>query len=91
MMLALQIATFTFSALGAWLLRKPGRWWAWAFVAWMVSNPIAMVFMALQGHWWFFAQHLLFLLLAAESAWNWLVAPRLAAHWPFFNETEERT
>lgn len=79
LMLALQVSAFAFALLGTWLLRKPGRWWPWAFVAWLVSNPMAMVFMALQGHWWFVAQHLLFLLLAIESTWNWLIAPRIVS------------
>lgn len=75
-MLALQVMSSAFALLGAWLLRKPTRWTPWAFAAWLVSNPAAMVFMALNGHWWFFAQHTVFLLLAIESAWHWLVKPQ---------------
>lgn len=77
MMLALQILASAFALLGTWMLRKPGRLAPWGFVAWLVSNPAAMVFMAISEHWWFFAQHLLFFLLALEGAWNWLIAPRL--------------
>jgi hypothetical protein len=77
MMLALQICAAAFALLGTWLIRKPGRWMPFGFVAWLVSNPAAMVFMALNGHWWFFAQHLVFFALAVESVWNWLIAPRL--------------
>lgn len=79
MTLALQILASCIALLGAWLLRRPGRLAPWAFVAWMVSNPTAMVFMAINGHWWFFAQHLAFFALAAESTWHWLVLPTLKA------------
>ena len=75
--LTLQICASAFALLGTWLLRKPGRLAPWGFVAWLVSNPLAMLFMALNGHWWFFIQHLVFFLLAIDGAWNWLIAPRL--------------
>jgi hypothetical protein len=81
--LLLQICASCFALAGAWLLRKPGRWAPWGFVTWLVSNPAAMAFMALQGHWLFFLQHLVFFILAGESVWNWLVLPSL-------NKTEER-
>jgi hypothetical protein len=77
-MLTLQICASLFALLGTWLLRKPGPRAPWGFVAWLVSNPAAMVAMALQGNWPFFVQHLIFFLLAIESAWCWLIAPRLA-------------
>jgi hypothetical protein len=80
---ALQICAVAFALLGTWLLRKPGRWMPYGFVAWLVSNPLAMVFMALNGHWWLFAQHLVFFVLAGESVWHWLVLPML-------QKTEER-
>lgn len=64
--------------LGAWLVRKPGRWFAWGFAVWVVSNPLAMVFMALHGHWRFFAVHAAYLLMALEGVQHWLVAPRLS-------------
>jgi hypothetical protein len=83
-LLLLQICASCFALAGAFLLRKPGRWAPWAFVTWLVSNPAAMAFMALQGHWLFFLQHLVFSIFAAESVWHWLVAPRL------FNFNEER-
>jgi hypothetical protein len=73
--LLLQICASTFALLGTWLLRKPGPRAPWGFVAWLVSNPAAMVFMALQGHWLFVLQHLVFFLLALESVWYWLVLP----------------
>lgn len=76
-LLLLQICASSFALLGAWMLRKPGRRAPWGFVTWLVSNPAAMAFMALQGHWLFFLQHLVFFIFAAESVWNWLVAPRL--------------
>jgi hypothetical protein len=76
-LMLLQICASGFALVGAWLLRKPGRWAPWGFVTWLVSNPAAMAFMALQGHWLFFLQHLVFFIFAAESVWNWLVAPRL--------------
>jgi hypothetical protein len=76
-MIALQICAVAFALLGTWLMRKPGRWMPWGFVAWLVSNPLAMVFMALSGNWWFFAQHVIFLALAGEGAWNWLVKPEM--------------
>ncbi|MGE4241750.1 hypothetical protein [Ramlibacter sp.] len=77
MMLALQILASGFALLGTYLLRKPGPAAPWGFVAWLVSNPAAMTFMALQGNWVFFAQHLVFFILAVDGTWNWLVAPRL--------------
>jgi hypothetical protein len=77
MMLALQICATCFALLGTWLVRKPGRWMPFGFVAWLVSNPAAMVFMALQGNWPFFIQHLVFFALAIESVWHWLVLPKL--------------
>jgi len=77
MMLTLQILASGFALLGTFLLRKPGRVAPWGFVAWLVSNPAAMAFMALQGNWVFFAQHLVFFLLAVDGTWNWLLAPRL--------------
>ncbi len=82
-LLALQICAFAFALTGAWLLRKPGRRAPWGFVTWLVSNPAAMAFMALQGHWLFFLQHLVFFIFALESVWNWLVLPNL-------QQTEER-
>ncbi len=75
--LVLQICASFFALLGAWLLRKPGPRASWGFVTWLVSNPAAMAFMAMQGHWLFFLQHLVFFLLAAESVWNWLWLPHL--------------
>lgn len=78
-MLALQVAASFFALLGTWLLRKPSRWAPWGFVAWLVSNPLAMAFMALNGHWWFCAQHAVFLVLAIEATWQWLIAPRRAS------------
>lgn len=77
MMLALQICSSAFALLGTWLIRKPGRWMPLGFVAWLVSNPLAMAVMALQGNWPFFVQHLVFFALAGESVWHWLVAPAL--------------
>ena len=65
--------------LGTFLLRKPGRWAPWGFVPWLVSNPAAMVFMAINGHWAYFAQHLVFFLLAVDGTWHWLVKPQLEA------------
>jgi hypothetical protein len=82
--LALQICSSVFALLGTWLIRKPGRWMPWGFTLWLISNPAAMAFMAMHGHWWFFAQHLAFFVLAIESVWHWLVRPRLdriAAAW----------
>ncbi len=73
---ALQIGAVTFALLGTWCLRKPGRLAPWGFAAWLVSNPLAMVFMAMNEHWWLFAQHGAFLLLAIEGTWYWLIAPR---------------
>lgn len=73
----LQVLASGFALLGTWLLRKPGRLAPYGFVAWLVSNPAAMAFMAMQGHWLFFLQHLVFFLLAIDGCWNWLVAPRL--------------
>lgn len=75
-MLTLQITASFFALLGAWLLRKPGRWAPWGFATWLVSNPAAMAFMALEGHWLFFVQHLVFLVFAAESVWHWMVLPK---------------
>lgn len=83
MMLALQICAVAIALLGAWLLRKPGRWMPYGFVAWVVSNPLTMVFMAINGHWWFVALHLAFFLLALEGLWHWKVQPML-------RKTEER-
>jgi hypothetical protein len=74
-LLALQICASSFALLGAFLLRRPGPRAPWGFVTWLVSNPAAMVFMALQGHWLFFLQHLVFFAFAAESVWHWLVLP----------------
>lgn len=71
---ALQAVTIVFALLGTWLLRKPGRWAPWGFVAWLVSNPAAMVFMAANQHWGFFALHTAFLVLAALGVWHWIVA-----------------
>lgn len=62
---------------GAYLVSKPGRWFAWGFVLWLVSNPLAMVFMAIHGHWRFFAVHGAYLAMAGHGAWHWLVRPRL--------------
>ena len=87
-MLALQICSAAFALLGTWLLRKPGPWAPWAFVCWLVSNPLAVVFMGLNGHWWLAMQHLVFLLLAAEGVWHWLLAPQLQIAPP---GPEERT
>ena len=76
-MLALQIGAVAFALVGTWLMRKPGRWMPYGFVAWLVSNPLAMVFMAIDGNWWFVAQHLVFFVLALEGTWNWLAKPVL--------------
>lgn len=76
-MTALQICAAAVAILGAWLVRKPGRWMRYGFVAWLVSNPLAMVFMAINGFWWLFAQNLVFFALAVEGAWHWLVKPAL--------------
>lgn len=76
--LALQICASVFALLGTWLLRKPGRWMPWGFVVWLISNPAAMAFMAIHGHWLFFAQHLAFFIFALEGVWHWLAKPRLA-------------
>jgi hypothetical protein len=75
--IALQIFAVVFALLGTWLLRKPGPWMPWAFVAWLVSNPLSMLFMAIQGNWWFFTQYAIFFALAIEGAWHWLVKPAL--------------
>jgi len=74
-LLALQVVACTFALLGTWLLRKPGRWAPWGFAAWLVSNPASMVFMAANGHWWFFWLHFAFLVLAALGVWHWLLQP----------------
>ncbi len=75
-MIALQICAVAMALLGTWLMRKPGRWMPWG-VAWLVSNPLAMVFMALTGNWWFVAQHAVFFVLAVEGTWHWLLKPLL--------------
>lgn len=75
--LSLQVTASVMALLGTWLIRKPGRWMPLGFVAWLVSNPAAMVFMAMHGHWWFFCQHLMFFLFALESVWHWIVKPGL--------------
>lgn len=82
-LLMLQIWSVGFALFGTWLIRKPGRWMPFGFLAWLVSNPTAMVVMALQGNWPFFVMHLVFFWWAIESVWNWLVLPRL-------NQKEER-
>lgn len=83
----LQICASAFGLLGTWLLRKPGKWAPWGFVAWLVSNPAAMAFMWLKGDWLFFAQFAVFWALAMEGTWCWLVAPRLSN----FNERKGET
>jgi hypothetical protein len=75
--ITLQICAVAFALLGTWLLRKPGRWMPWAFVAWLVSNPLAMLFMAINGSWWFFVQYAIFFALAIEGSWHWLVKPAM--------------
>lgn len=80
-MLFLQIFGSLMALLGTFLLRKPGPLAAWGPVCWLVSNPAAMLFMAWNGHWGFFAQHLVFFVLAVDATWHWLVRPRL------FNES----
>ncbi len=75
LMTALQVLASAFALLGTWLLRKPGRWMPWGFACWLVSNPAAMLFLALHGHWVLFAQHLVFFVLALDGVWHWLVRP----------------
>lgn len=42
--------------------------------------------LAINKHWWYFAQHLVFFVLAAASTWNWLRASR-----PALTTSEERS
>lgn len=74
----LQVLASLLGLSGAFLVRKPGRWMPWGFVAWLVSNPAAMLFMALSGHWLFFLQHAAFTALAFDGVRNWLVLPAQA-------------
>jgi hypothetical protein len=74
----LQVCASAFALAGTFLLRKPSRVAPWGFVCWLVSNPAAMAFMAINGHWWFFLQHAVFFFLAIDGVWNWLILPRLS-------------
>ena len=75
--LVFQILAALFGMAGAWLLRNPDHRAPWAFVLWLVSNPCAIAFSALQGNWWMAAMFTLYFLLAIESTFNWLVKPLL--------------
>lgn len=75
MTLTLQIIAAVFGVAGAWLLRKPDHRAPWAFVLWLISNPAAITFSLLQGNWWMAAMFTLYLWLAIESTFNWLVKP----------------
>jgi ABC-type iron transport system FetAB permease component len=80
--ITLQICSVAFALLGTWLMRKPSRWMRWGFIAWLVSNPLAIAVMVADRNWWLAAQYAVFFALAIEGAWHWFVEPK-------FKDTEE--
>ena len=74
--LAEPIAT-VFGLAGTALLYKPHRWAGLGFACWLISNPLVMYVMWINGHRWLFVQAAVYWVIAMASTWNWLVKPWL--------------
>ena len=66
-------------SLGALLLAAKGRWSGFGFIAFLASNVAWLAFSRDAGHWFFFAQQVVFTLTSLIGIWRWLIQPRLEA------------
>ena len=66
-------------AIGAMLLATNSRWSGYGFVAFLASNVAWLSFGQGAGHWFFFAQQLVFTFTSLLGIWRWLIKPRMDA------------
>ena len=76
-------------SLGALLLATRGRWSGFGFVAFLASNVAWLTFSRNAGHWFFFAQQVVFTLTSLIGIWRWLLQPRLEAALHLLTEPRE--
>lgn len=77
-LLAIEILAAAFGVAGTLLLAMKAKRAGWGFVAYLVSNSMAMVFFWIQQHWAMFAQQAVFLAISFIGIWVWLLRPRAA-------------
>ncbi|MBS0414390.1 MAG: hypothetical protein JSR68_08455 [Proteobacteria bacterium] len=74
---AIEYAAALLGVLGALLLAVKSRWSGWAFVLWLGSNMLWVIFGARGAHWGLVLQNAAFTVTSLAGIWVWLVLPRL--------------
>lgn len=74
-----EYAAALLGVLGALLLAVKSRWSGWAFVLWLGSNMLWVIFGARGAHWGLVLQNLAFTITSWIGIYVWLLLPRWRA------------
>lgn len=80
-MSTVEIIAAVFGLLGSLLLATKGRWAAWGWVAYLISNIGWLAFSYGHGYHYMLAQQIGFTVVSLVGIWVWLICPAIERRW----------